>query len=239
MIDSHVDSCGFVIWDIIIVGRYQGKVWSVKVKFFAMPLALLLACQLTGKSMAETKSANVKKEQQEIPGPNPGIRFLRPLKDERFFDYPIFVQVDVTGFQLVPPGEHPSGPPHAHVGHILYSFDDYPVVATDDTQFMIGKKLGDEYLPVGLHVLKAQLVDVNDHPLNPSVEVATEVFSGHPAMVETVHRVDGSQKAELAGQELYKMRMNLKELENELKKLKTGDAGFTPTSISNPGRSSE
>lgn len=203
----------------------------MKLKLFAAPFALLLVCQWASvATAAEPDSANVKDGAS-----SPTIRFMRPLKDERFFDYPIFVQVDVKGFQLVAPGEHRPGRPRPNVGHILYSFDDYPVVSTDDTQFMIGKKIGENYLPVGLHVLKAQLVDENDHPLTPPTFAVTEVFTGHPAVVEAIHTENGSEKAELTGQELYQMRVSLEQVQKELHKLQVGNPGFTPSPVSGGG----
>jgi hypothetical protein len=161
--------------------------------------------------------------------PPPSIRFLRPLVDERFFDYPIFVQVQVSNFHLVPPEPHPARRAQPNTGHIAYSLDDYPVYSTDDTQLMIGKKVGTSYLPVGLHVLKAQLVDVNGHPLNPLVAVETEVFTGHPAAVEVIHTPGGPQQAELTGQELYKMNVLLEDVQKEITKLENGTAGYSPT----------
>jgi len=163
--------------------------------------------------------------------PAPALQFIRPLADERFFDYPIFVQLFVSGFHLVTPGEPHNGKSRENYGYIRYKFDDYPVVATDDTQFMIGKKLGANYLPVGLHVLKAELVDETGKPLNPPAETVTEVFTGHPATVEAINTAHGSQRAELTAAELYKMRVHMEQIESELRKLKAGDAGYTPMPV--------
>ncbi len=201
----------------------------MNLKLLCAPIALTLICQWIPGAFAKPQLAEKPAVEQQPP---PSIRFLRPLKDERFFDYPIFVQVDVDRFQLVAPTGQANPHPRPHTGHIAYSMDDYPVVATDDTQFMIGKKLGDVYLPVGLHVLKAQLVDENGKPLDPPVVATTELFTGHPAVVEAIHTTTGSARAELTGQELYQMRVHLEELEKDLKKLKAGDAGFTPSPVS-------
>ena len=170
---------------------------------------------------------------------SPVLHFIRPMKDERFFDFPIYVQLLVSGVHLAAPDDAHAAKPRPNVAHIQYKFDDFPVISTDDTQFMIGKWLGNEYLPVGLHVLKAELVDDSGKPLNPPVQAVTELFTGHPAVVETIHTTSGSEKAELTGAELYQMRTHLERIENELKKLKTGNAGFSPTPLAGPAPASE
>lgn len=158
--------------------------------------------------------------------PAPSIQFMRPVKGERFFDFPIFIQVDVSGFHLVPSSEERSKSTTDNTGYICYSLDDYPVYATEDTQLMIGKFTGDFYVPVGTHVLKAQLVDVNGKPLNPPVLAITSISTGHPAVVESNYTETGVQKAESIGHELSLMRTHLNELKKELARIKNGTAGF-------------
>src|SRR6202012_241914 len=102
------------------------------------------------------------------------------------------------------------------------------VFGTDDTQVMIGKFVGDRYIPVGWHTIKAELVDVNGNPLNPPVVAETSAFSGHAAPVETDHVQTGNMPAELNAEELYKMRLQLKEMQAELQRIRTGNAGFVP-----------
>jgi len=190
---------------------------------YAIPVVWLL-CETLGCGAAlaaDNKAAE--------PPPPPSIRFLRPLVDEHFIDYPIFVQVQVSNFHLVPPEPHPARRAQPNTGHIAYSLDDYPVYSTDDTQLMIGKKVGNaSYLPVGLHVLTAQLVDDTGHPLDPPVVVKTEVFTGHPAPVEAIHTPGGSHQAELTGQGLYKMNVLIEDVQKEITKLKNGTAGYSP-----------
>src|SRR5262249_26669980 len=142
---------------------------------------------------------------------SPSIDFLRPIKGEHFYDYPIYIQVSVRGFKLIPLDKPSAGNASPDAGHISYSLDDYPLYQTDDTQIMIGKFLGNGYLPVGWHVLRAELVDINNHPLKPPVLVSQSVFTGHPANVEADHAQEASLKAETVAEELYKMRVHLEE----------------------------
>lgn len=198
----------------------------MKIKLFALPVAAFLVYQLAATAADKSgSSSNVKAVEQS----SPTIRLLRPIRGEHFNDFPIFVEAEVTGFHLVPPEKQHSKTAPANTGYIAYSMDDLPVYGTDDTQLMIGKFLGERYLPVGWHVVKAELVDVNSNPLNPPVFVVTSVFTGHSALLETDHAEKGSLQAELNAQELYKMRQHLEELEKELLRIKTGNTGFSPT----------
>jgi hypothetical protein len=194
-----------------------------------LPVAAGLTFQLAG--VAQEHSAPSASRTASPPAA-PTIRFLRPIRGERFTDLPIFVQVDVTGFHLAPPDKQRSKTASSNTGHIRYTMDDFPVCGTDGTQVMIGKFTGAQYVPVGWHVLKAELVDANDNPLNPPVIAETAAFSGHPAAVETDHVQGGSLKAELNAQELYKMRLQLQEMQKELLRIRTGNSGFVPVPVS-------
>ena len=192
---------------------------------FFLPAVASLGCQLAGAAAEHTvASASPTATRQSAPS----IRILRPIRGEHFFDFPIFLQVDVSGFHLVAPDKQHSKTPAADTGYIRYSMDDYPIYGTDDTQVMIGKFLGAGYIPVGWHVIKAELVDVNGNPLNPPVIDETSTYSGHNAAVETDHVQNGNVQAETTAQELYKMRLQLQELQKELVKIRTGNSGYVP-----------
>lgn len=198
------------------------------IRTFALPIALCFVCQCVGVA----KEGSIPSSNKNAgPPPRPTIRFLRPVRDERFFDVPIYLQVQVSDFHLVEPEALGSGTKAPNTGHIQYSMDDYPVCATSDTQIMLGKNLGNGYLPVGFHVLKAQLVDVNGKPLDPPMVAVTNIFSEHPAAVEVVHSPNGSQQAELVVQQLYQLRVHLQELQKDLSKIQTGNFGYSPTPI--------
>jgi hypothetical protein len=193
----------------------------LNIRRLLLPLAVSSACQLA--AVAQTAPAPTASRQSP-----PAVRFLRPIRGEHFTDLPIFIQVDVSGFHLIAPDKQRSKVLPPNTGHIRYSMDDFPICGTDGTQVMIGKFSGDRYVPVGWHVLRAELVDVNGNPLNPPVKAETAAFSGHPATVETDHVQGGSLSAELNAQELYKMRMQLQDMQKELLRIRTGNSGFVP-----------
>jgi len=186
-------------------------------------LALLFFCQSGAMAASEAPKPTDKA--------GPTIRFLRPMRNEKFFDYPIFIQVEVLGFDLKPPEVNEVAKPPRNTGHINYCMDDLPIYVTDDTQIMIGKRLGNIYVPAGVHFLKAELVDVNNKPLNPPVEVITEFATGHPAVNEVAHTTNNFGKPELNAEEIYQMRVHLEQMQKELEKIKTGNSGFSPTPV--------
>jgi hypothetical protein len=201
----------------------------VNVRWLLLLVAAGFGYQSVGAAVEHSaSSASATASRQSAPA----IRFLRPIRGEHFFDFPVFLQVDVAGFHLAPPDKQRSKTLPVNTGYIRYSMDDYPVCGTDETQVMIGKFLFDRYLPVGWHVVKAELVDVNGNPLNPPVIAETAVFSGHAAAVETDHVQNGSVAAELNAQELYKMRLQLQELQTELLRIRTGNSGYVPVPVS-------
>ncbi len=206
------------------------------IRSFAIPLIAVFTTQMAAVA-AEHSTSSSKKASE--PAPAPAIRFLRPVRGEHFFDFPIFLQLDVSGFKLVPPEDTPVKNPPPNTGHILYSMDDFPEYVSDGTQIMIGKTLGPKYLPVGWHVIKVQLVDVNNQPLNPPVSAVTSVFTGHPALAESDHAEKGTLNAELNSQELYQMHLYLEKLQNELLRLKTGNSGFVPSPSAMEGHQGE
>jgi len=162
----------------------------------------------------------------------PTIKFLRPMKNELFSDVPIYIQVCVDKFKLVAPdqiGEQAG----SGTGFIDYSLDDFPVLCTDSTQLMLGKNLGRGYIPVGKHVLRAQLVDINDHPLQPPVIAETFVWSTHPASRETSSSSPGSTVADPEQDELRKVQLHLQQVQRELYRIQSGTSGYQPTPMLN------
>jgi hypothetical protein len=102
-----------------------------------------------------------------VAPPDATIEFVHPKQDEKVTDYPLFVQVNVDNFKLLPPVPYWTriAPEDAAKGHIHYTLDDSPIYATNETQLMLGKN-GGKALPVGRHVLKAELVYMNHRGLN-------------------------------------------------------------------------
>lgn len=208
----------------------------MKLILISLPLAAALLLQL---AVAAAPDSAVSAGAKPVGQSGPTIKFLRPIKGEHFFDFPVFMQVQVSGFHLIPPDIKQSGKILADSGHICFSLDDYPVYATEDTQIMIGKFLGPRYLPVGWHVLKAELVDVNDRPLSPPVTAVTSVYTGHDALEESEHAEKGTQEAELVTEELHKMRGHLEELKRGLQRIETGSTGFVPNPAAAAGQTKE
>jgi hypothetical protein len=208
----------------------------VRLTLIALSLAAFSLCQLA--AVAASDSAGPAGTRADAQG-GPTIKFLRPIKGENFFDFPIFIQVQVTGFRLIPPDIRPADKTTADSGHICYSLDDYPVYATEDTQILIGKFLGPRYLPVGWHVLKAELVDKNDRPLSPAVLAVTSVFTGHNAPEESAHVEKGVPEAEQVTEELHKMRTHLEEIKRGLQRIETGNAGFVLDPAAAEGQTAE
>jgi hypothetical protein len=170
----------------------------------------------------------------------PSIEFLRPLPNELFFDFPIYIQVRVSNFNLVPPGSRPAANQAVSSGHIAYSMDDFPTLATDEPQVMFGKNLGFGYIPVGRHLLTAQLVDDNDKPLNPPVTIKQYVWSGHPAPKEMGQDDSQNVKGDLTSAELKQLHHHLDEIAKELKRIQSGSPGYQPDPLyKNDGRTSE
>jgi hypothetical protein len=200
----------------------------VKLRWLLLPAVSILSYQLADAAAAQSTSASSTASAQSAPS----ILFLRPIRGERFSDLPIYIQVGVSAFRLVPPDKQHSNTPPPNTGHIVYSMDDFPVYGTDETQVMIGKFVGERYIPVGWHKVKAELVDVNGNSLNPPVVAETATFSTHAAATETDHVQNGSIEAELNAQELYQMRLQLQELQKELVRIRTGNSGFVPVPAS-------
>src|SRR5271154_1889372 len=96
----------------------------MKVSSFALPLAAALVCQLAGNAASDSASPSKGKTNKQS---TPTIEFLRPIKGEHFYDFPVYIQLGVDGFSLVPPDSQPVKSAPANTGHICYSLDDYPL----------------------------------------------------------------------------------------------------------------
>lgn len=189
----------------------------MKTKIFALATAITcqsFACTVSAKASSEapTKTAAT-------------ITFVRPLKNEVFNDQPIYSQVLVSNFNLVAPTLAPGGA-DGKSGHIDYTLDDFPVCSTKAIQLMFGKNLGRRYLPVGRHVLRAELKDCNNNSLNPPVVTDVSLWTRHPAGRESNRAAVGAESGELTSEELLAVRQYLEQAQFELSKIQNG--GFQP-----------
>jgi hypothetical protein len=128
----------------------------------------------TAVATASPTAVSAVKTSQQIPQVNrqqPTIEFVHPQADETISNYPIHVQVKVTNFELLAPVQYyraVSSRRDMMKGHIHYSFDDAPALATDETSLIIGAN-GSRTLPAGKHVLRAELRAMNHKALKPPV----------------------------------------------------------------------
>jgi len=215
------------MWAIILANEFPQVGVAVKTRVVAGAtiLSAVVYQTVAAGASAQTSLNPLAKASSSQAGPS--IEFLRPIKNEGFFDYPIFIQVGVERFKLVPPNLN-SENTKPGVGHIDYTVDDFPVFSTDETQIMFGKNLGYGYIPVGRHVLKAELVDNKDHSLNPAVVAQTVVWSGHPAQKETYRSEVGAPATELAPEQLRKVQQQLEQVQLELLRVQNGSGGYQP-----------
>lgn len=99
----------------------------------------------------------------------PQLTILRPKEGETFNDTPIFVQVRLENFELLPPEPNFGAPDPRPVGHLHVFLDDYPEVATSSTELMFGKKEAGHYLKKGVHTIAVEVVHDNHDTLEPRV----------------------------------------------------------------------
>ena len=91
---------------------------------------------------------------------------------------------------------------------------------------MVNKNLGRGYVSAGRHYLRAELVDISDHPLNPPVIADTQFWSAHPAYIEETRSGVGASPSKQ--DELRNVQRELQTVQQQLLKLETGDTGYKP-----------
>jgi hypothetical protein len=131
---------------------------------------LLIAVFACGFLFLPVQAKNVSAPTLEIVSPKPGQMFkMRP----------IFVNVKVANFKLIPPEEYWADKAQANVGHIHVSLDKLPLFATSNTQIMIGDKINGFFLDTGEHVLTVELVLRNHRSLNPPIKRTVKFITAH------------------------------------------------------------
>ncbi len=148
----------------------------------------------------------------------PTIEFVRPQTSEKIANYPIHVHLKVTNFELLPPVQYwraVTSPRDAAKGHIHFSLDDAPALATDETALIIEAN-GNRSLPPGRHVLRAELRSMNHKALKPPV-VAEMTFECQAA--------DGGDRGlstPSGDPKIAKLRQQVQQLQNQVVELQGG-----------------
>jgi tetratricopeptide (TPR) repeat protein len=173
-------------------------------------------------STAPSSKSAVKSPQQNlrVNQLQPTIQFVLPKSDETIANYPIHVQVKVSNFELLPPVQYyraMSSHRDMMKGHIHYSFDDAPALATDETSLNIEAN-GTRTLPAGPHVLRAELRAMNHKALNPPV-FAMISFNCQPA--EKVATPPADPK-------IAKLLQNVGQLQAQVRELQGGTEKGSP-----------
>jgi len=91
------------MWAIILANEFPQVGVAVKTRVVAGAtiLSAVVYQTVAAGASAQTSLNPLAKASSSQAGPS--IEFLRPIKNEGFFDYPIFIQVGVERFKLVPP----------------------------------------------------------------------------------------------------------------------------------------
>lgn len=152
-------------------GRYQDGLTALK-----------HANELANKYDLTNQASEIAKIEKELLAAQsrPNLVIIRPRAGEIYDDEPILVKVNVENFKLKPPDLHLGDTAPEHFGHIHYTLDDFPLVASVSTQHMFGKARGKSYLDRGLHTLRIELVNDVHRPLNPPVVRTVTFYTENP-----------------------------------------------------------
>jgi hypothetical protein len=157
------------------------------------------------------------------PAPPPTIEFVYPHANEVFTDYPISIQTKVTNCELMPPVQYWSAVElaDAPVTHIHYTLDDSPIFATERTHVVLSKPQG-KSLPVGKHILRAELVYINHERRNPPVFVEIPIVCARPQQQSGSPSTDAPLVLDdRTRRELLEVEKQLKEVQQQLQQLKS------------------
>lgn len=182
---------------------------SLKLMLTAAILSIACFCNLIPARSAPPSSGG------------PKIQFLRPGPNEKRNDSPIYVQVQVSNFNLKPPVEYFSKVDDGKSGHIHFTLDNFPIMATDHTQVMFGKMIGDKYLAAGKHIIRAELVKMNHESLKPPQVAEVVVFTSHPASAQ--EDVESTSSIQRVQEQLMHVQAQLQSIEKKLG-VKSGSA---------------
>jgi len=140
-------------------------------KVITRAILVSLMVSFVGSQSTWAQTSPPEQQAQSVSQAQPTIEFVRPHQSETVADYPLHIQVKVSNFELLPPVQYWKrvvDPEDAAKGHIHFTLDDSPIYATDKTVIMLGKN-GGRSLPLGKHILRAELRNVNHRGLKSPV----------------------------------------------------------------------
>jgi len=144
--------------------------------------------------------------------PPPTIEFVYPHANDKISDYPIYIETKVNNASLQPPVQFWGAvlKKDAAIAHIHYTLDDSPIFATRSTKIVMAKP-SDRPLPLGKHMLRAELVYMNHENRNP------RIFAEIPIICERPNEKNDSAAVPMDD----RARRQLAELEHQVTELLT------------------
>ena len=190
--------------------------------FGSVPVALAQTDNLQKQQSPVVAAADtpVKQAQQStnVNKPQPTIEFVRPQSNETLTNYPIHVQLKVTNFELLPPVQYwrpVMSRKDMGKGHIHFSLDDAPALATDETSLIIESN-GGRSLPPGRHVLRAELRAMNHKALRPPVVAQTTII------VQPAGQGDRNVSTPTGDPKIAKLRQQVRQMQDQVFQLRGG-----------------
>jgi hypothetical protein len=152
---------------------------------------------------------------------HPAIEFVSPHAEARVNDYPISIETKVTDFTLSAPVQYWDrvDGPDRFIGHIHYTLDDCPIFATSKTRLVMTKPEG-KSLPVGRHVLRAELVNANHEPLNPPSFAEIQFVCERSAKAGDKTSTGAVVIDDRGRDQLQKLETQLQDVQKEISQLK-------------------
>lgn len=152
---------------------------------------------------------------------SPSIEFIRPKTNDHVSDYPIFIETRVQNCKLEAPVQYWSvvRVSESRRGHIHYTLDNSPIFATKSTKVVMAKP-GNKSLPVGKHILRAELVYINHENRKPRVFAEIPIWCERapqkPSTTDGVMQMDDRTRKELQAveQELSAIQKELTQLKD-------------------------
>jgi len=153
--------------------------------------------------------------------PAPTIEFLSPHANDKISDYPIYIETKVNNCSLAVPVQYWSQVERAYgnIGHIHYTLDDAPIFATRSTKVVMTKPTG-KSLPIGKHILRAELVYINHANRNPRIFAEVPIYCERPQQKTASESSDGIPMDDRTRQELKELEKKLTQVQQELSQLK-------------------
>ncbi len=181
--------------------------------------AMIIALLIPLIGWAESPAAG---QATTVPGLLPAkIEFVYPHANDKFSDYPIQIETKVTNCSLELPVQYWGAVTVANAarGHIHYTLDDSPIFATRSTKVTMLKPQG-KSLPIGKHILRAELVYINHENRNPRVYAEIPIYCERPNEKGNSESSESIPMDKRTRQELQEMENQLTDVQKKLYQLK-------------------